>query len=62
MNAMRTVKANDIRDAVAALCIKANRELPADVRSALEAAAASEPWPTAKRSLGLLLDIAEAHP
>ena len=53
---MRTVSAGAIRDAVALLCVRANRELPDDVRAALEAAYAAEPWPAAKRSLKLLLD------
>ena len=53
---MRTVKASDIRDTVAALCIRANRELPPDVRAALVSAHAAEPWPAAQRSLGILLD------
>lgn len=53
---MRTVKASDIRDAVAALCIRANRVLPEDVRAAIERARADEPWPAAQRSLGILLD------
>ena len=53
---MRTVEAHAIRDAVAELCVRANRELPPDVRAALEAAYAAEPWPTAKRSLKILLD------
>ena len=43
-----------IRDAVAQLCIRANRTLPPDVAQALSAAAAAEPWPTARRSLQLL--------
>ncbi len=53
---MRTVKAEAIRDAVAELCIRANRELPADVRAALADAYDAETWPTARRSLQLLLD------
>jgi fumarate hydratase subunit alpha len=53
---MRTVQADAIRDAVAELCIRANRVLPPDVRAALERAQDSEPWPAAKRSLGILLD------
>ena len=53
---MRTVKADAIRDAVAELCIRANRVLPADVRAAIDAARAAEPWPVAKRSLELLKD------
>ena len=51
---MRTVKAEAIREAVAALCVRANRELPPDVSAALEAAFAAEAWPTAKRGLGIL--------
>ena len=53
---MRTVSAAAIRDAVAELCIRANRVLPADVSAALAAAEKSEPWPTAKRGLDILLD------
>ena len=53
---MRTVKAEALRDAVAELCIRANRKLPPDVRAAIDAARAAEPWPAAERSLGLLLD------
>ncbi len=53
---MRTVAAEAIRETVAELCIRANRELPEDVRAALEAASAAEPWPTAKRSLKILTD------
>jgi len=51
---MRTISASAIRDAVAQLCIRANRTLPPDVAQALSAAAAAEPWPTARRSLHLL--------
>lgn len=53
---MRTVKASAVTDAVAELCIRANRELPPDVRAALERARAAEPWPTAQRGLDILLD------
>lgn len=53
---MRTVKAEAIRETVAALCVRANRELPPDVSAVLEAAYAGEVWPTAKRGLGILLD------
>ena len=51
---MRTISASAIRDAVAQLCIRANRTLPPDVAQALSAAVAAEPWPTARRSLQLL--------
>ncbi len=53
---MRTVEASVLRDTVAELCIRANRCLPEDVRAALQAAQAREPWPAAKRTLGLLLE------
>ena len=53
---MRTVEAAEIRACVAELCIRANRELPEDVRAALAAAYEAEPWPAAKRSLRILLD------
>ncbi len=53
---MRTVEASAIRDAVAELCVRANRVLPPDVRAALAAAQEAEPWPTAKRGLDILLE------
>ena len=53
---MRTVRAAAVTDAVARLCIKANRELPEDVRAALLSARAEEPWPLAEKSLGILCD------
>lgn len=53
---MRTVKAADVTEAVARICIKANRELPEDVREALVRARADEPWPLAGKSLGILCD------
>ena len=53
---MRTVKASAVAGAVAEMCIRANRELPPDVRAALERARAAEPWPTAQRGLDILLD------
>lgn len=51
---MRTVEASAIRDAVAELCVRANRVLPPDVRAALAAAREAEPWPTAQRGLDIL--------
>ena len=53
---MRIIKAEDITNTVAELCIRANTELPEDVRAALERACAAEPWPTAKHGLQLLQD------
>ena len=56
---MRTVKAEEIRRSVAALCVRANTVLPDDVRDALQSAWETETWPTAKHSLGILLDNIE---
>ena len=53
---MRTVSASAIRNAVAELCIRANRQLPPDVCAALSAARSAEPWPVAGRGLDILLD------
>ena len=53
---MRTIPAQRITEAVAALCIEANTHLPADVEAALKAARTSEPWPLAQTTLGLLCD------
>jgi len=51
---MRTIHASAITKAVAELCIQANRELPEDVRAALEEAREKEPWPLAQSTLDLL--------
>ena len=51
---MRTVKAEDIRDTVARLCIEANRQLPEDVVCAIDAAQKEETWPVASNTLDLL--------
>ena len=53
---MRTIPAGRITETVAALCIEANLNLPADVRAALDKAATEEPWPLAKTTLNLLQD------
>lgn len=53
---MRTIPAAEITEAVARLCIRANTVLPPDVAAALEACRASEPWPLAQGTLGLLRD------
>ena len=53
---MRNIDAAAITEAVAALCVRANRELPEDVAAALAAARESEPWLLAKTSLGVLCD------
>lgn len=51
---MRIIQAETIRQAVAQLCIKANRELPQDVQDRIRLCKEDEPWPLAKESLGLL--------
>ena len=45
---MRVIKAQDVIDAVAKLCIDANRYLPQDVRDCFDACAAKEDSPAAK--------------
>ena len=51
---IRHIAPETIIDAVEQLCIRANTQLPPDVKAALDAAQASEPWPLAKETLGLL--------
>ena len=53
---MRTITAQQISDAVAALCVRANKELPEDIVRAMRSAAAEEPWPLAKSTLGVLCE------
>jgi fumarate hydratase subunit alpha len=56
---MRTIQTSQIVDAVAAMCIKGNTELPADVRARLEKAMAEETAPSAKEVLRQLLENAD---
>ena len=61
---MRTISAAAITEVVAALCIKANTQLPPDIVAALDEARKTEPWPLAKQTLDLLWDnmeLAEAR-
>ena len=51
---MRIITAEQISAAVTELCIRANRELPEDIVSAMNRAAADEPWPVAKNTLEVL--------
>ena len=51
---MRTIPAETLTEAVAALCIEANTRLPAGVQAALGAARAAGPWPLARATLDLL--------
>ena len=57
---MRTIPAQAITDTVAALCIRANLELPADVRAALEKAGREEAGRLARTTLDLLHDNLDA--
>ncbi len=56
---MRTIQTTEIIDAVAAMCIKGNTELPADVRTKLELAMAEETSSSAKEVLRQLLENAD---
>ncbi|QJT09662.1 fumarate hydratase [Oceanidesulfovibrio marinus] len=56
---MRTIERDTVVDAVAKLCIDANRYLPADVRRAFEAAQAKEDNPVAKEVFRQLLENAD---
>ncbi|BDQ36199.1 fumarate hydratase [Pseudodesulfovibrio nedwellii] len=56
---MRTIKTSEIVDAVANMCIKANTELPSDVRTKLEQAMAKETSDSAKEVLRQLLENAD---
>ncbi len=51
---IREVNAVAITDAVEELCIRANTQLPPDVKQALDNAYAAEPWPLARQTLELL--------
>ena len=51
---MRDISAEKIEEAVARLCIEANRTLPPDVERAIAAAQNSESWPGARDTLELL--------
>ena len=51
---MRDISAEKIEEAVARLCVEANRTLPPDVERAIAAAQNSESWPGARGTLGLL--------
>lgn len=56
---LRTIRAEEITEAVRALCIESNYVLPADVREALTAARAGEDWPAARAILDTLLQNAD---
>ncbi len=56
---MREIQVRDVIDAVAAMCIKANTELPDDVRAKFEQAMADETSASAKEVLRQLLENAD---
>ncbi|UJX41307.1 fumarate hydratase [Desulfovibrio sp. JY] len=56
---MKTIKASDITEAVAKMCVTANHELPADVQAAFEACHAAEEAPAAKEIFRQLLENSE---
>ena len=53
---MKEISASQITEAVAKLCIQANKELPPDIVRAMENSAAAEPWQTGRETLGVLCD------
>ena len=57
---IRELQAEQISDAVRRLCLRANLELPQDVKAAMQAAESAEPWPLARETLGLLRKNQEA--
>ncbi|WP_207259744.1 fumarate hydratase [Desulfovibrio sp. Huiquan2017] len=59
---MREIQGTDVVEAVAAMCMKGNTELPQDVRAKLEQAMAAEESPSAREVLRQLLENADlAH-
>jgi len=56
---MREIQAADVIETVAKMCIKANTELPKDVRNRLERAMREETSPSAKEVLRQLLENAD---
>jgi fumarate hydratase subunit alpha len=53
---MRIIEAARITEAVKRLCIKANRDLPEDVRECLRSRRESEPWPLARDTLDKIIN------
>lgn len=53
---MRIIQAEEITEAVARLCVKANTCLPADVKASIEAFRNKEPWPAAKDVLSSMAE------
>ena len=62
---MKEIKAAQITDVVARLCVEANCYLPQDMKNRIEACEKAEPWPAAKEILGRIVEnyhIAESYP
>jgi fumarate hydratase subunit alpha len=57
---IRELKTEAVTRAVEKLCVRANTELPRDVKAALDEAQTTEPWPLARQTLGLLQKNLEA--
>lgn len=57
---MRTISAQQVSDAVRALCISANKQLPEDIVCAMRRAVEDEPWPLARDTLGVLCQNIDA--
>ena len=53
---MRELKAEQITDVVARLCIEANCHLPEDMKARIRACHADEPWSQAKEILGRIME------
>ena len=53
---MRVVEAAKITGVVARLCVQANIRLAGDVKSCIEGCHAVEPWPTARDTLGKIIE------
>lgn len=53
---MRTINAEAISEAVRDLCIKANYHLPEDVKSSINNAFKTEPFPIARDTLGIIVE------
>ena len=53
---MREIKASEITDVVERLCIKANEELPEDIKGAIHRCRACEDWETAQGVLDKIIE------
>ena len=53
---MRELKAQQITDVVARLCVEANNHLPGDMKRCIEGCYAQEPWPQAREILERIME------